>query len=147
MYSQATRFLSKEESLARRRWYLVDAKGKVLGRLASKIALVLQGKHKSTYTPNQNMGDFVVVINSRHIVLTGKKWEKKVYRWHSGYPGGLKETTAKRLHEKDPCRLLYLAVKGMLPKNFQRYKMLKRLKIYPDSEHPHRAQHVIKLEL
>ncbi|MCS7213762.1 MAG: 50S ribosomal protein L13 [Candidatus Calescibacterium sp.] len=140
MYNQATKFLSKEKGYIQRNWYLVDAKGKVLGRIASKIALILQGKHKPVYTPNQNMGDFVVVINSKDVVLTGKKWQQKIYRWHTGYPGGLKEFKAAELMRRDPTRLIYLAVKGMLPKNFQRKKMLKRLKIYPGPEHPHKAQ-------
>ena len=147
MYAENTKFLSKKEAYAQRKWYLVDAQGKVLGRLASEIAKILQGKHKPTYTPNQNMGDFVVVINAKGIVLTGKKWKQKVYRWHSGYPGGLKEMTAEELFKKDPRRLIYLAVKGMLPKNFQRKRMLKRLKIYPDENHPHKAQNPVKIDL
>jgi large subunit ribosomal protein L13 len=140
MFAGSTKFLSKKEALSQRKWYIVDAKDKVLGRLASKIATILQGKHKPTYTPNQNMGDFVIVINARHVVLTGKKWKNKIYRFHSPYPGGLKEITAEELHKKFPERLIYLAVKGMLPKNFQRWRMLKRLKIYPDEHHPHSAQ-------
>lgn len=147
MRSQATKFLTKEQGYAQRNWYLIDAKGKVLGRLASKIALILQGKHKANYTPNQNMGDFVIVINSKDISMTGKKWKQKIYRWHTGYPGGLKELTAQKLHEKDPTKLIYLAVKGMLPKNFQRYRMLKRLKIYPGPDHPHSAQKIQKIEI
>lgn len=147
MFAESTKFLDKKTALNQRRWYLVDAKGKVLGRLASKIATILQGKHKPTYTPNQNMGDFVVVINAKHIVLTGKKWKQKVYRWHTPYPGNLREMTAEEMLKKHPERLIYLAVKGMLPKNFQREKMLKRLKIYPDENHPHQAQNPIKLDL
>ncbi len=147
MYSQATKFLSKQQAYAQRNWYLIDAKGKVLGRLASKIAMILQGKNKPTYTPNQNMGDFVVVINSKDIVLTGKKWKQKMIRWHTGYPGGLKEFSAEKIHAKDPTKLLYIAVKGMLPKNFQRYRMLKRLKIYQGPDHPHKAQKIQKLDL
>lgn len=146
MYSQATRFLSKQQAYAQRNWYLIDAKGKVLGRLASKIAMILQGKNKPIYTPNQNMGDFVVVINSKDIVLTGKKWKQKMVRWHTGYPGGLREFPAEKIHTKDPTKLLYIAVKGMLPKNFQRHRMLKRLKIYPGPEHPHKAQKFQKLD-
>lgn len=147
MYSEGTKFLSKKEALAQRQWYLIDAKGKVLGRLASKIATILQGKHKPVYTPNQNMGDFVVVINAKDIVLTGKKWDQKIYRWHSGYPGGLKEITARKLWEKHPERILYLAVRGMLPKNFQRERMLKKLKIFPNSNISHISQNLIKLNL
>lgn len=147
MYNQATKFLSKEKGYIQRSWYLIDAKGKVLGRIASKIALILQGKHKPVYTPNQNMGDFVVVINSKDVVLTGKKWQQKIYRWHTGHPGGLKEFKAAELNRRDPTRLVYLAVKGMLPKNFQKNKMLKRLKIYPGPEHPHKAQKLQKLEI
>lgn len=147
MYAESTKFLSKEEAKAQRRWYIVDARGKVLGRLASKIAKILQGKHKPTYTPNQNMGDFVIVINAKDIVLTGKKWKQKIYRWHSEYPGGLKEMTAEELLKKDPKKLIYLAVSGMLPKNFQRKRMQKRLKIYVDDKHPHQAQNPQKLEI
>ncbi len=145
MYSEGTKFLSKKEALSQRQWYLIDAKGKVLGRLASKIAVILQGKHKPNYTPNQNMGDFVVVINAKDIVLTGKKLDQKIHRWHSGYPGGLKEVVARKLLEKHPEKLLYLAVKGMLPKNFQGNRMLKRLKIFPDSNISHITQKLIKI--
>ncbi len=147
MYAGSTKFLSKEEALAQRKWYIVDAKGKVLGRFASKIATILQGKHNPKYTPNQNVGDFVIVINARYISLTGKKWKQKIYRWHTGYPGGLKEMTAEELLKRHPERLIYLAVKGMLPKNFQRKNMLKRLKIYQDDKHPHQAQNPIPLEI
>ena len=146
-YAESTKFLSHEEAKKQRRWWLVDAKGKVVGRLASRIAVLLMGKHKPTWTPHEDMGDFVVVINARHVVFTGKKWEQKLYRWHSGYPGGLKEMKAKDMLRKFPERILYLAVKGMLPKNFLRDRMLKRLKIYPDATHPHQAQKPVPIKI
>ncbi len=124
----------------KRNWWIVDAEGKPLGRLASVIAKILQGKHKVEYAPHQDHGDFVIVVNARKVLLTGNKLDKKIYRWHTGYIGGLKERTARQMLEKHPERLIYLAVKGMLPKNATRKRRLKRLKIYADAEHPHHAQ-------
>ena len=123
-----------------RKWYLVDASGKTLGRLASRIATILMGKHKPIYTPHVDTGDYVVVVNAEKIVLTGKKLDQKKYYRHSGYPGGLKVVTARQLLEKHPERLIYLAVKRMLPKNALGRRMLRKLKVYAGPEHPHQAQ-------
>ncbi len=130
-----------------RKWYLVDAKDKTLGRLASKIAVLLMGKHKPTYTPHVDCGDFVVVINADKIRLTGAKWEKKLYYWHSGYLGGLKSRTAKQMLERKPEYLLWHAVRGMLPKNNLARRMLKKLKIYAGETHPHAAQKPEPIEI
>jgi len=130
-----------------RKWYLVDAKDKVLGRLATQIAMRLRGKHKPIYTPHADTGDFVVVINADKVTLTGKKWDKKIYYRHTGYIGGLKEITAKKLLEKKPRDILRFAVKGMLPKNSLGRRQLKKLKIYTGSAHPHEAQQPEKLEI
>ncbi len=121
-------------------WYLVDASGQTLGRLAARIAVLLMGKHKPNYTPGVDMGDFVVVINAERIRVTGRKMENKIYYRHSGYPGGLKEIPLKDMLAKHPERVLQLAVKGMLPKNRLGRKMLKRLKVYAGPNHPHQAQ-------
>ncbi len=123
-----------------RKWYLVDAKDKTLGRLASKIAVILMGKHKPQYTPHVDCGDFVVVINADKVRLTGAKWDKKVYYWHSGYLGGLKSRTARQMLERKPEFLIWHAVKGMLPKNNLARRMLKKLKVYAGETHPHQAQ-------
>lgn len=132
-------YMAKKEDI-KREWFLVDAKGKTLGRLASEIAKILRGKHKPIYTSHVDTGDFVVVINAKEVVLTGKKETKKIYAKHSGYPGGLKLISAKEMRVKHPERMIYLAVKGMLPHNALGRKMIKKLKIYADSEHPHSAQ-------
>ena len=121
-------------------WYLVDATGQTLGRLASQIARLLMGKHKPNYTPGVDMGDFVVVINAERIRVTGRKLDQKIYYRHSGYPGGLKETTLREMLAKHPERVLYLAVKRMLPKTRLGRKQLKRLKVYAGPTHPHQAQ-------
>lgn len=138
---------SAKEADIKRDWYLVDAKGKVLGRLASEIAKRLRGKHKPIYTPHVDTGDFVVVINADKVVLTGKKLDDKIYYHHTGYPGGIKSITAGKTLEEKPERLLQKAVKGMLPKNSLGRKMLKKLKIYNGDEHPHSAQEPRVLEL
>ncbi|MEO0144298.1 MAG: 50S ribosomal protein L13 [candidate division WOR-3 bacterium] len=130
-----------------RKWWIIDAENKVLGRLASAIAKILMGKHKKEYTPSEDMGDYVIVINAEKVILTGKKWEKKIYRWHSGYIGGLKEYKAIDLYKKDPRKLIYLAVKGMLPKNRTRKRRLARLRIFVGPEHIHHAQNPQKLEI
>lgn len=130
-----------------RKWWLVDAKGKVLGRLASKIALLLMGKHKPDYTPFLDNGDFVVVINAEKVVLTGDKWESKLYYRYSGYPGGLKVLRARDILQKHPERLIELAVKRMLPKNKLNKRRIKRLKVYAGEYHPHQAQNPILIEL
>ena len=132
--------MKTEEALAQRQWYVVDAQGKILGRMASEIAKVLRGKHKPIFTPNQDAGDFVIVVNARGIKLTGKKLEKKVYYRHTEYPGGIRERTAAKMLEQKPAELVRLAVKGMLPKNRLSRKLITKLKVYPDAQHPHDAQ-------
>jgi large subunit ribosomal protein L13 len=122
------------------KWLLVDAKGKTLGRLASRIAILLRGKHKPTFTPHVDTGDFVVVVNADQVNLTGKKWQEKFYIYHTGYPGGLKSTSAQKMKENKPERLITMAVQGMLPKNKLGRKMIKKLKVYAGQEHPHQAQ-------
>lgn len=122
------------------KWYLVDAEGQVLGRLASRIASRLRGKHNPLYTPHADMGDTIVVINADKIVLTGKKMEKKIYYRHSGYIGGLKEISAGKLLEKKPESLIRYAVKGMLPKNRLGSKLYTKLKVYSGKTHPHTSQ-------
>ncbi len=130
-----------------RRWYVVDAKDKVVGRLASRIAMILMGKHKPHYTPHLDTGDFVVVINASRVRFTGRKWEQKCYYRHSGYPGGLKVRKAREVLEKNPEEILRHAVRGMLPKNHLGRRLLKKLKIYPGESHPHQAQKPAQLEL
>ena len=123
-----------------RKWYVVDAEGQTLGRLATEIATVLRGKNKPQYTPHVDTGDFVVVVNAEKVVVTGRKAEQKVYRRHSGYPGGLKETSYERMMERRPTEILRRAVKGMMPKNRLARQQLRKLKIYAGPEHPHAAQ-------
>jgi len=123
-----------------RKWYVVDADGKTLGRLAAKVATLLRGKHKSTFTPHVDTGDHVVVINAGKVHLTGDKMRTKLYIHHTGYPGGLKTTTAEHLHAKNPTELLARAIKGMLPKNTLGKQMARKLKVYAGAEHPHKAQ-------
>lgn len=123
-----------------RKWFVVDAEGKTLGRLASKVAAILRGKHKPTFTPHCDTGDFVVIINADKIVLTGKKLTDKIYTRFSGYPGGLKEIPAKDLLARRPIRPLELAIKGMLPHNRLGADMYRKLKVYAGPEHPHAAQ-------
>ncbi|MFO0773346.1 MAG: 50S ribosomal protein L13 [Nitrospiraceae bacterium] len=122
------------------KWYLVDADGKTLGRLAARVALYLRGKHRPTFTPNVDMGDHVVIINAEKIVLTGDKWRSKSYRSHSGYPGGFKSATAQETFEKDPTRLLTTAIEGMLPKTSLGKKLGRKLRVYVGAAHPHAAQ-------
>jgi large subunit ribosomal protein L13 len=130
-----------------RRWYVVDAEGQTLGRLATEIARILRGKNKPQYTPHVDTGDFVVVVNAEKVVVTGKKAEQKVYRRHSGYPGGLKETSYEQMMERRPTEILRRAVKGMMPKNRLARQQLRKLKIYAGPEHPHAAQNPQKLEV
>lgn len=132
--------MKTEEALAQRRWYVVDAQGKILGRMATEIAKVLRGKHKPVFTPNVDAGDFVIVVNARGVKLSGKKLDKKVYYRHTEYPGGIRERTAAKLLAEKPEELVRLAVKGMLPKNRLSRKLVTKLKIYPDAQHPHDAQ-------
>ena len=132
-------YMAKAESVERK-WYVVDAAGMPLGRLASQVASVLRGKNKPTYTPNVDCGDFVIIINTDKVVLTGKKLEDKFYRYHTGYIGGLKEISYKKLMAEKSDLAVYEAVKGMLPKNSLGRQMLKKLKVYKGAEHNHAAQ-------
>lgn len=129
-----------KESEIERRWYLVDAQGQILGRMACRIADVLRGKHKPCYTPNVDAGDFIIVVNAEKVTVTGKKAQQKVYQSYSGYPGGLKETKYADMLERHPERIIRLAVRRMIPKNKLGRKVLKKLKVYRGSEHPHEAQ-------
>ncbi len=121
-------------------WHLVDADGKTLGRLAARVAGILRGKHRPTFTPNVDMGDHVVIVNAEKIHLTGNKMKDKLYRRHTGYPGGLKTATAEHLFRKDPTQLLVQAIEGMLPKNPLGNGMAKKLRVYVGPDHPHHAQ-------
>ncbi|MBN1771708.1 MAG: 50S ribosomal protein L13 [Deltaproteobacteria bacterium] len=128
-----------------RRWYLVDASGQTLGRLASRIASVLRGKHKASFTPYVDMGDFVIVTNAHRVAVTGRKEQQKPYRHHSGHPGGLRTRTLGTVRRAHPDRLLREAVRGMLPKTTLGRKMLLKLKLYAGPEHPHKAQQPVPL--
>ena len=139
-------FVAKEQEV-KRKWYVVDAGGKVVGRLATEIAVRLRGKHKPIFTPHADTGDFIVVINAEKVVFTGRKWNNKVYYRHTGYIGGLKQITAEKLREKKAEDILRFAVRGMLPKNSLGRRQLKKLKIYTGSDHPHGAQQLEKLEI
>ncbi len=132
-------FLPRVASIERK-WFVVDGRDRVLGRIASRVASILMGKEKPTYTDFMDTGDFVIVINADRIKLTGKKYQEKMYYSHSGYPGGLKKISAGELLKKHPKRLVEYAVKGMLPKNKLGKKMLKKLKVYAGQDHPHQAQ-------
>ncbi|OQR94370.1 50S ribosomal protein L13 [Achlya hypogyna] len=127
-------------NMGRIAYHVVDAKGQVVGRLASQLAPILRGKHKPTYAPNVDCGDYVVVLNAKDIVLTGNKWDDKLYRWHTGFPGGLKTRTAKQINEKDTTDVLRKAVMGMLPKNKMRALQINKLKIFPGDEHTFHAE-------
>ncbi|MBD3309582.1 50S ribosomal protein L13 [candidate division KSB3 bacterium] len=133
-----TEFAKKET--VQRKWYVIDAKDQILGRLAAEIARRLRGKHKPIFSPHVDTGDYIIVVNADKIRLTGKKWDAKVYYHHTGYPGGIKSTTAKQLLRRKPERLLEHAVKGMLPKNRLGRQMYKKLKVYTQPDHPHTAQ-------
>ena len=132
-------FMQKKESVVRS-WYVIDATDMPLGRLATKVADVLRGKHKVTYTPNVDCGDYVIVINASKVVLTGNKLDDKMYYNHSGYPGGLRERTAKEMRERYPIEMVERAVKGMIPHNRLGRQEAKKLFVYAGSEHPHMAQ-------
>ncbi|SHK35366.1 50S ribosomal protein L13 [Paramaledivibacter caminithermalis] len=123
-----------------RKWYLVDAEGKTLGRLATQVATILRGKHKPTFTPHVDTGDFVIILNAEKVKLTGKKLDQKMYRWHTGYPGGLKERSYRDMINNKPEKVIFSAVKGMLPKNRLGRQMIKKLRVYRGSEHKHQAQ-------
>lgn len=130
-----------------RAWWVVDAKGQTLGRLATRIATILRGKDKPIFAPNIDVGDYVIVVNCDQIRVTGKKLDDKIYYRHSGYPSGLKQITLRRQLEKHPDRVIQAAVKGMLPKNSLGRKMIKKLKIYVGESHPHGSQNPKPLEL
>jgi len=123
-----------------RKWHIIDADGKTVGRLATEAARILMGKNKPTYTPYIDVGDHVVVINAEKVVFTGNKWKDKIYRHHTGWPGGLKEITAQKQLQQHPERILEYAIRGMLPKNRLGRKMGKKLKVYVGTDHPHQAQ-------
>ncbi len=139
-------YMAKAESVERK-WYVVDAAGVPMGRLASRVASVLRGKNKPTYTPNVDTGDFVIVINTDKVVLTGKKLENKFYRYHTGYIGGLKEISYKKMLAEKSDLAVYEAVKGMLPKNSLGRAMIKKLKVFKGAEHNHAAQKPEELKL
>jgi len=130
-----------------RKWYLVNAEGKILGRLSSRIAQILSGKDKPIYTPHMDVGDFVVVINAEKVKVTGNKEEKKIYYRHSGYPGGLKERTYQEQLDKKPQDIIRMAVRGMLPKSKLGRHMFQKLKVYAGPQHPHQAQKPEQLDL
>ena len=136
-----------KESEIERKWYIVDAQGKVLGRLASRIASILRGKHKPTFTPHLDVGDHVVVLNAEKVHLTGRKLQNKQYRWHTGYIGGLREVNAEKMIRTRPERVIEWAVQGMLPKNRLGRAMAKKLKVYRGAAHPHQAQRPQALEV
>jgi large subunit ribosomal protein L13 len=137
---------AKEQDITKK-WYLVDASNKIVGRMATQIAMRLRGKHKPIFTPHADTGDFVVVVNAEKVAFTGKKWDRKIYYRHTGYMGGLKEITAGKLLEKNPEEILRLAVKRMLPKNSLGRRQLKKLKIYAGTHHPHEAQQLENWEI
>jgi large subunit ribosomal protein L13 len=139
-------YFPKEQELIKK-WYVVDAADAVLGRLSAKVAAILRGKHKPIFTPHTDTGDFVVVVNAERVMLTGNKLDQKTYQKYSGYPGGLKVLNARTLLVKKPEEVIRLSVRGMLPKNALGRKMLKKLKVYRGSEHPHKAQLPENLEL
>jgi large subunit ribosomal protein L13 len=139
-------FMAKPNEIERK-WYVVDANGKVLGRLASEVASILRGKNKPIYTPHVDTGDHVIILNAEKVVLTGKKLDQKMYRKHSLYPGGLKETPYRKIMATKPELAVYEAVKGMLPKNSLGRQMLKKLRVYKGTEHEHQAQQPEVLEL
>ena len=139
-------FVAKEHEIEKK-WHLIDARDKILGRLSSKIAILLRGKHKPIFTPHMDSGDYVVIVNADKVILTGGKLDKKIYYRHSGYVGGLKKTTAKEMLLRRPENLIKLAVKGMLPKNSLGRRQLTKLKIYAGPDHPHQAQKAEKLEV
>ena len=130
-----------------RKWYVVDAEGKHLGRLATEIVRVLRGKNKPQYTPHVDVGDFIVVVNADRVAVTGRKAEPRVYRRHSGYPGGMKETSYEQMLARKPTEVLRKAVYGMMPKTRLARKQFKKLKIYAGPEHPHSAQDPQTLEV
>ncbi len=139
-------FIAKPQDV-QREWYVLDLEGLTLGRAATEVATILRGKHKPIYTPHVDTGDFVIVVNADKIKLTGKKLDQKMYRWHSGHPGGLKEFTYRDMLNRAPEKVFKKAVKGMLPKNKLGSQMLTKLKVYAGSEHKHEAQQPKELKI
>ena len=139
-------YMQKKEDLVRN-WYVIDAEGESLGRVATKVATVLRGKHKPTYTPHMDCGDFVIVVNASKVNLTGKKLDDKIYYNHSGYTGGLRERTARVMRENYPVEMIERAVKGMLPKGRLGRQMYRKLFVYESSEHPHVAQKPVEMKV
>ncbi len=139
-------YQAKKEEVVHQ-WYLVNAEGKVLGRLAAGVARFLKGKHKPTYTPHVDTGDFIVIVNAGKVALTGRKLKNKTYYHYTGYPGGMKAMSAEKLLAKKPAEMIRMAVKGMLPKNSLGRQMLRKLKVYAGPTHPHEAQNPVPLEL
>ncbi len=139
-------YVTKPEDI-QRDWYVVDATDQTLGRLASEVAQIVRGKHKPIYSPSIDAGDYVIVVNAQRVRVTGAKLDQKMYYRHSGYPGGLKEVSLRRMLEEHPTRVIKRAVKGMLPKNKLGRRMLKKLKIYAGPDHPHEAQQPEPLDL
>lgn len=130
-----------------RKWYVVDAEGKTLGRLSTEIATILRGKNKPEYTPHVDTGDFVIIINAEKVALTGKKLDQKFYTYHTGHPGGLKQISFRKMLQEKPEQLVYNAIKGMLPKTRLGRQMIKKLKVYAGAQHNHEAQKPVQLEL
>jgi len=143
--SEQTISISHEDALRGRRWVLIDANGRALGRVASRAASVLRGKHRPDFTPHQDAGDFVIVINAEQVKLTGSKVETKLYHRHTTYPGGIRTTSAGRILATRPERLIESAVRGMLPKNRLGRRLFTKLKVYRGGEHPHAAQQPIPM--
>ena len=137
---------AKKEEVARQ-WYVVDARGQTLGRLSTEIANRLRGKHKASFTPHVDTGDYVIVINADKVRVTGRKAQEKMYYHHTGFPGGIKSISFEKLQDKAPERIIEAAVKGMMPKNKLSRAMMSKLKIYAGSEHPHGAQQPVKLDI
>ena len=146
MWNAMKSFIAKPAEVERK-WYVVDADGKTLGRLASEVASVLRGKNKPTFTPHVDCGDYVIVINAEKVAVTGKKRAEKIYKKHTGYPGGLREITFDKLQQKKPEEIIRHAVKGMLPDGKLGRQMFKKLKVYAGAEHPHTAQKPETLEI
>lgn len=131
----------------KRDWYIIDASNVVLGRLATEVARRLRGKHKAEYTPHVDTGDYIVIINADKVTVTGRKFKDKIYYHHTGHPGGIKSTSFEKMQQRNPTRIIELAVKGMLPKNVLGRDMYRKMKVYAGSEHPHTAQQPKTLEI
>jgi large subunit ribosomal protein L13 len=139
-------YVTKKQDV-QRSWYVVDARGQTLGRLATQVACMLRGKHKPIYSPSVDVGDYVIVVNADKVHVTGRKLDQKIYYRYSGYPGGLRQITLRNLLQKHPTRVIEHAVRGMLPKNRLGRQMLKKLKVYAGPDHPHEAQQPERLDL